>query len=446
MRNKVEWMSATMSLSLAGGGLSAQTPPPNVVLILLDDLGYADLGCQGSPDIRTPHIDALAKSGVRFTSGYVPVAVCGPSRASLLSGRYSAAFGLQGNGEAETGIPLECTTLAEYLKRGGYATQAVGKWHLGYTSDQAPMVRGFDEFLGQLSGGGHFFPFSPGGHKWNTERGRTPIQRNDQELGVGDYPPETYITDLCTEEATRFITANSKPFFIYLAYNAPHGPIMAPDQYKLRNTHIEDGPRRVFAGMMTAVDDGVGKIVDTLRKENLLNNTIVVLLSDNGGPTKVNTSLNTPFRGQKGDVFEGGVRVPFIVSWPGTISSGKVYDEPVSSLDLLPTFLAAAGLAAEAPLDGQNILPWLTGQGPYGAQRDLYFWRAGRRAIRAGELKLTNAQLGPKSELFNIVENFQEDPDRQLQMPERQAELMRKVEQWESGWAPLLPSSGRGDD
>jgi arylsulfatase A-like enzyme len=452
--------SAVLGLSLAGGGFSAQTPPPNVVLILLDDLGYADLGCQGSPDIRTPHIDALAKSGVRFTSGYVPVSVCGPSRASLLTGKYSAGFGLQGNGEAVTGIPRECTTLAEYLKRGGYATQAIGKWHLGYTPDQTPMARGFDNFFGQLSGGGHFFPFSEGGAKWNAERGRTPIQRNGQELSVGDYPPETYITDLCTEEATRFITTlskpetrnpepgtrNSKPFFIYLAYNAPHGPIMAPDNYKLRNTHIEEGSRRIFASMMTAVDDGVGKIVDTLRRENLLENTILVLLSDNGGPTKVNTSLNTPFRGQKGDVFEGGVRVPFIISWSGTIPPAQVSDTLVSSLDILPTFLTAAGVSTEDSFDGVNILPWITGKQTGSPQRDLYFWRAGRRAIRSGDIKLTNAQLGPKSELFNIVENYQEDPDRQLQMPERQQELMRRIAQWESGWAPLLPSSGRGDD
>jgi len=447
MRHKLEWGSAVLGLSLAGGGVAAQTPPPNVVLILLDDLGYADLGCQGSPDIRTPHIDALAQSGIRFTDGYVPVSVCGPSRASLLTGKYSAAFGLQGNGEAETGIPLEFKNMAERLKAAGYATQAVGKWHLGYAAEQTPMARGFDEFLGHLSGGSHFFPFSAGGYKWNTERNRPPIQRNDQLLGVGDFPPETYLTDLFTDEAIRFIAEKKEaPFFIYLSYNAPHGPIMASDHYKLRNTHIEEGPRRTFAGMMTAVDDGVGKIVDTLRRENLLENTILVLLSDNGGPTKVNTSLNTPFRGVKGDVFEGGVRVPFIISWPGVIPPGQVSDTLVSSLDLLPTFLTAAGISTEDSFDGVDILPWITGKQTGSPQRDLYFWRAGRRAIRSGDLKLTNAQLGPKSELFNIVENFQEDPGRQLQLPERQQELMRKVEQWESGWAPLLPSKGGGDD
>jgi arylsulfatase A-like enzyme len=458
----MRFMMSALNIVLGGTSavLVAQTPPPNVVLILLDDLGYADLGCQGSPDIRTPNIDALAQSGVRFTSGYVPVSVCGPSRASLLTGKYSAAFGLQGNGEAETGIPLDHKNMAERLKAAGYATQAVGKWHLGYAVEQTPMARGFDEFFGFLSGGMHFFPFSESGQKWNEERNRGYTQRNEQILKAGDLPPETYLTDLFTDEAIRFITAlsepetgnpelktrNSKPFFIYLAYNAPHGPIMAPAPYKLRNTHIEESPRRTLAGMMTAVDDGVGKIVETLRRENLLENTILVLLSDNGPPTRVNASVADPLRGQKGDVFEGGVRVPFMMAWPGTIPPAQVSDTPVSSLDLLPTFLAAAGAGSEEDSDGVNILPWITGKQAGRPQRDLYFWRAGRRAIRSGDIKLTNAQLGPKSELFNIVENVQEDSDRQLQMPELHQELMRRIEQWESGWAPLLPSSGHGDE
>jgi arylsulfatase A-like enzyme len=440
-------LSLAAVLALAGAPVCARAAPPNILLILLDDLGYADLSCQGSPDIRTPNIDALAKSGIRFTDGYVPVSVCGPSRASLLTGKHSAAFGIVGNGEAESGIPFEHKTVAEYLKTGGYATQVVGKWHLGYAQEQTPMARGFDLFCGHLSGTSHYFPFSPGGQKWNADRGKYIIQRNNQILGVGDLPAKTYLTDLFSDEAIQFIEQKrDNPFFIYLSYNAPHGPVMAPGHYVERNSHIQDHGRRKFAGMMSAVDDGVGKVVQALKRQGLYENTLVVLLSDNGGPTRINTSLNTPLRGVKGDVLEGGVRVPFMVSWPAKIESGQVRDLPVSSLDLLPTFLAAAGIKSGDAFDGTDLLPWLAG-GKAGAPHEyLLFWRAGRRAVRAGDMKLTNAHLGPKSELFNIRDNPQEDPARQLRNPELHQSLARKIAEWEAGWAPPLQREGKGGD
>lgn len=435
-------------------------PMPNVLLILLDDLGYADLSCQGSPDVRTPHIDALAASGVRFTAGYIPVSVCGPSRASLLTGKYSAEFGLTGNRQAEIGIPHNQKTIPEYLKPVGYDTQLIGKWHLGHSDDQTPMARGFDEFLGLLGGSSHFFPFSEAGQRWNEDRDKTPIQatreimdrygivdldrspmqHNGRILGIGDFPPETYLTDIFSEEAVKFIKKDrDNPFFLFLSHTAPHGPIMAPEHYLQRNTHIEDHRRRILAAMMTAVDDGVGLIMQALKDEGILEDTLIIFLSDNGGPTRINESLNTPFRGYKGDVFEGGVRVPYMVSWPGVIPSGKVMDDPVSSLDILPTLLAQAGLEADDELPGTDLIPWLTGLKNDGTpHEELYFWRAGQRAIRMGEYKLTNAQLGRRSELFNIIENYREDPAHQLKDDELRQKLFDKVNQWEQSWEPTI--------
>jgi arylsulfatase A-like enzyme len=454
-------LTACKDVEVAATPAEARTnAPPNVLLILMDDLGYADLGCQGSPDIRTPHIDALAASGVRFTAGYVPVSVCGPSRASLITGKYSAEFGLLGNGEAEIGIPHEHRTIPEYLKRAGYATHLLGKWHLGSSEQQTPMARGFDEFFGFLGGGTHYFPFSEAGHRWNEERDRTPMQatydmqeryqmadldrshtqRNGQVLSVGDMPPDTYLTDLLNDEAIHFIRTNqSQPFFIFLSHPAPHGPIMAPEHYLARNAHIPDTRRRTFAGMMTAVDDGIGRIVDALKEEGILEETLIIFLSDNGGPTRVNASLNTPFRGYKGDVFEGGVRVPYMVSWPGVIPSGKVMDDPVTSLDILPTLLTMAGLRTDDALPGVNLMPWLTGLEKQDSPHEkLYYWRAGRRAIRMGDSKLTNAQLGHRSELYNIVENYREDPEHQLADSELRQRLADLVNKWEQSWDPVI--------
>lgn len=437
-----------------------QAPMPNVLLILLDDLGYADLSCHGSPDISTPHIDALAASGVRFTAGYVPVSVCGPSRASLMTGKYSAQYGLLGNSHAEIGIPHEHKTIAEYLKNVGYETHLIGKWHLGHSDDQTPMARGFDEFLGLLGGSSHFFPFSEFGQRWNEDRDKTPmqatrnilehyrivdrdrspIQHNGRVLGMGDFPPETYLTDLFTDEAIRFIEKErDHPFFLFLSHTAPHGPIMAPDHYLDRNKHIDSDRRRIFAGMMTAVDDGVGRILNALKEMDILDQTLIFFLSDNGGPTRVNESLNTPFRGYKGDVFEGGVRVPYIVSWPDMIPNDTVINDPVSSLDIFPTVLASAGIPLDPELPGANLIPWLTAvEGVQTPHEKLFYWRGGRRAIRMGDFKLTNAQLGHRSELYNIVENYREDPEHQLSDSELHQKLSDLVIEWERGWKPAI--------
>ena len=236
---------------------------PNVLLILADDLGYADLGCYGSEEILTPNIDALAQSGIRFEEGYVPSSVCGPSRACLMSGQYSVEFGVPGNGDVDYGIPLDQKNIAEFLKPSGYYTAVLGKWYLGkYSEEQTPMARGFDHFLGFLNGKSHYWPFSKGGQKQIKETNDYPTQRNETILTPEDYPPETYLTDLLSEEAVEIIEGRhgrgDQPFFIYLSYNAPHGPLHAPEDCKQRNSHIKDKARNNFAGMMTSMDDGIG--------------------------------------------------------------------------------------------------------------------------------------------------------------------------------------------
>ncbi len=413
---------------------------PNVLVIMVDDLGYADLGCQGSADIRTPNIDALAASGVRFAAGYVPASVCGPSRACFITGQYSVEFGINGNGASTSGIPHEQKTIAEHLKMSGrsYYTAAIGKWHLGHSDDQTPMARGFDHFLGFLGGSSDYFMFDAKAGKKEQV-----IQRNSDVLGLGDLPPETYLTDLFTDEAVSLLRGDhgrgNKPFFMYLAYNAPHGPLQAPEVYQQRNHHIADKKRRTFAAMMTGVDDGVGRVMTALEEEGLRETTLVVFLSDNGGPTRVNTSLNTPFRGFKGNTWEGGVRVPFMASWPGTIEGGRVIDEKIFSIDLAPTILKLAGCEVPLEIDGIDLLPWLTGAQETLPERDFYFWRGSARGLLFGTKKYTRNK-GAGVEFFDLAENPQEDPEHQLIDPEVRTSLETRAQQWEASWPPAIDS------
>ena len=431
---------------------AVSSEPPNIVLILADDLGYADLGCHGSDDIRTPNIDALALGGIRFAEGYVPSSVCGPSRASLMTGQYSCEFGVHGNGDSEIGIPHDIKNIAEYLNEGAdYYSAILGKWHLGHSESQTPMARGFNHFLGFLNGRSNYFPFSDGGVKWMETRGDPRPQRNEQSLQFGDYPPETYMTDWLTQEAVEIIQgqhgrAESQPFFIFLSYNAPHGPLQATKESLQRNLHVADKKRRTFAGMMTSLDDGVGRVVQTLKEEGVYKNTLVVFLSDNGGPTEVNTSKNTPFRGTKGMVWEGGVRVPFILSWPGRIAEGQLRDEPVSSLDLAPTFVSLAGQTPDPSFDGIDLSDWLLDSAQSLPARDFYYWKGSRSGVRSGDYKYT--VHGETLELFNIRDNPSENPDKVLKNPERSATLAEQLVQWESTWPESLQNrleSGDGE-
>ncbi|HET8547003.1 MAG TPA: sulfatase-like hydrolase/transferase, partial [Bryobacteraceae bacterium] len=371
---------------------------PNILLIVADDLGYRELGVQGCPDVPTPHTDSIARNGVRFTNGYVSCPVCSPTRAGLMTGRYQQRFGHEFNpGPAQAsdpnfGLPLSETTLATRLKELGYVTGAFGKWHLGYESQFHPLKRGFDEYFGFL-GGAHSYLNARADTNNPILRGTTPVE----ELKL--------TTDAFAAEAASFIRRNAqRPFFAYVPFNAVHGPMEAAPEYLERFARIADPKRRTFAGMLAAMDDGIGRILAALRESKLERDTVIFFVSDNGGPTAVNTASNAPLRGFKGQVLEGGIRVPFFIQWAGVLPSGRQYDQPVIALDMFTTALAAAGgkTGSGARLDGVDLVPFATGKAR-GAPHENLYWRFGvQRAIRSGEWKLLDLGDG-QFELYNVA-------------------------------------------
>ena len=412
---------------------------PNVVVILADDLGYADVGFQGLQDFATPSIDALAAAGIRFPNGYVSHPYCSPSRAGLLTGRYQHRFGHVHNPKfrAGEGLPLSESMLPEVLSEEGYVSALVGKWHLGDGPEYHPLQRGFDEFYGFLGGGHDYFE--------STDRDAReyliPLEANGKEI-----PVEGYLTDQLTDAALAFVRRNaSRPFFLYLAYNAPHGPLQAPPEHLDRVDSIADTRRRTYAAMVTALDDGVGRLVTALSDLGLTNDTLF-FLSDNGGPTPANASDNTPLRATKGTVYEGGVRVPFVVSWPGRLAEGESYDPPVSALDIFPTSVAVAGGELPEGLDGVDLLPFLTGAAS-GAPHERLFWHtdaADQHAVRQAGYKLVRV-LDREAELYAIDTDISEESDIGRDESARADELMQAVETWRSAHpAPAWPGT-RGD-
>ena len=354
--------------------------PPNIIIILTDDQGYQDVGFNGSKDIKTPHIDRIAKNGVVFSNGYVSYAVCGPSRAGLITGRYQDRFGFSRNPlfapkDSTQGLPVSEENLAEALKRGGYTSMAIGKWHLGAHKSLRPLQRGFDQFFGFLSGGHKYFPknwtkqdISEVSSQW--EAYNTKLLKDNKRIEETEY-----LTDALSREAVTFIKENKKkPFFLYLAYNAPHTPLQATEKYLARNLHIKDKKRRTYAAMISAVDDGVGSVLDELKRHNISENTIVFFLSDNGGPETKNGSNNGMLRDGKGSMHEGGIRVPFAAQWPGVIPAGTTYEKPVISLDIFATAMAQTGITSKNPLDGKDLIKHLTNPSLSGPHQTL-FWR-----------------------------------------------------------------------
>lgn len=342
---------------------------PNMIVIMCDDLGYADVGFNGCKDIPTPNIDRIAENGVRCTSGYTSYSVCGPSRAGFMTGRYGQRFGFERNPQYRTddpnmGLPKEEKTFGEALGPVGYATGVVGKWHLGAHPSNHPLNRGFDYFYGHLGGGHRFMPeeltIQDGYTATNEEESyRTWIMKNHEAI-----PPAKYLTDEFSDAAVEFIDrSKDRPFFLFLSYNAPHLPLQATDEYLARFPKLE-GDRKIYAAMVSAIDDGVGQVFDKLEEYKLLEKTILVFLSDNGGPEPKNASDNGPLRGGKGDSWEGGFRVPFAVQWKGTLPAGTEYHHPVSALDIMGTIvdLADAPVDPKRPLDGINLIPYLAGK------------------------------------------------------------------------------------
>ncbi len=430
-----ESAGAVGAVYAAGAEPTRSGRPPNIVIIVADDLGYADLGCQGCKDVPTPHIDTLAAGGVRFTNGYVSCPVCSPTRAGLLTGRYQQRFGHELNpgppdrAEPNFGLPLTEVTLADRLKKAGYVTALVGKWHLGYQPQFHPLKRGFDEYFGFLAGS----------HDYFDNARPVPITR-----GTEIVREESYLTEALGREAAAFIARHKdRPFLLMLTFNAVHAPMQATDKYLARFASIEDPLRKKLAAMLSAMDDAVGVVLAGLRGAGLEERTLVFFVSDNGGPTNVNGSRNTPLRGVKGQVYEGGIRVPFLMQWKGRVPAGRVYDSPVIALDIHPTCLAAAGggfdIPADRPLDGVDLLPFVRGE-KSGPPHEALYWRYGiQSAVRRGHYKLL--RTNDDEELFDLAADIGEQKDLAESKPEVVRELREAFVKWAAGTKP--PAWGR---
>ena len=398
---------------------------PNILIIVGDDMGYADIGVHGCKDIPTPHLDSLAANGVRCTAGYVSGPYCAPTRAGLLTGRYQNRFGFEFNpgpiAGDEVGLPTTETTLADRLKAAGYKTGMVGKWHLGYTEKYHPNKRGFDEFFGFLGGARSFFPI-----EGNVPAGGR-MYRNGEVLPEN----EPYTTDTFAREATAFIDRHAKDeWFLYLTFNAVHTPLHATQKYLDRFANITDEKRRTYAAMMSAMDDAIGAVLKKLDETKQTENTLIFFVSDNGGPP-VNSSNNGVLRGNKAQTWEGGIRVPYLVQWKGRLPAGKTFDSPVIQLDFHPTALAAAGIdAKDAKFDGVNLLPHLEGKVTTPPHETLY-WRFGdQMAIRHGNLKLVQGRGADQRMLFDLAADIGEQKDLAAERPEAVKELTAKYDAW----------------
>ena len=436
---------------MAAPGPAAEPRRPNVVVLVADDMGFADVGVQGARDIPTPHIDALARSGVRCSNGYVSGPYCSPTRAGLLTGRYQQRFGHEFNpgGEAgigKLGLPTTETTLVERFRAGGYRTGLVGKWHLGSAPEFHPQRRGFDEFFGFLGGAHTYFA----GATRNILRGAEVVTERE------------YLTDAFAREAVAFIDRHQKgdkPFFLEVTFNAVHTPLEATDGRLARFAAIPDRQRRTYAAMLSAMDDAVGAIRAKLKAAGLEEDTLVFFFSDNGGPTMLGTTINgssnAPLRGSKRTTLDGGIRVPFVVSWPGKLPAGRTYDRPVIQLDILPTALAAAGVKLDPAwnVDGVDLLPFLLADPAAPGPHEALCWRFGPQdAIRMGDWKLvrydtavdTGARSQPASiavtphRLYNLAADPGESRDLAADHPEKVQELRAAYQAWDRQLIPPL--------
>ncbi len=440
---------------------------PNIIFIFADDLGYGDVGYHGNNKILTPNIDALARSGVHFSQGYVSASVCGPSRAGALTGVYQQRFGVgenpSGSGYPDNmkfpmaGLPRSQPIISETLKAQGYHTGMIGKWHLGFDLSLRPNQRGFDFFYGFINGSHDYTGWH---NKFSKKKGFWPLFLNEEML-----PPQKdiYLTDLFSEQAVGFVKSTAKkeqPFFLYLAYNSVHHPWQATKSTLARTKNLSNSEDfNVFAAMMLSMDDGIGRLNQTLQELKIANNTLIVFMSDNGSPSGQGLNKKAKkiqksklerggimsnagiYRGYKGDTYEGGIRVPFLMTWPTKITAGTRYDHPVSALDLAPTFAALAGENTEKPklggfaYDGVNLLPFIQGKMAKTKPHSLLVWRRDNDyAIRSGDWKLSwNDDHGNrKIELFNIANDPGEYHDVSAQHPELTQSLQDKFDAWDS--------------
>ena len=402
---------------------------PNIIVIFTDDHGYADLSCQGIfDDVKTPHIDALAKGGVRMTDGYVTAPQCVPSRGGLLSGQYQNKLGLESNRDKLVGFN-KALTIAERLKKTGYVTGMAGKWHLGAKDRIGD--HGFDKFF----------------NKNNTGSGYWNMNLQGQDIAPSDQKGTGYHLDMISSFAASFIKRfKDQPFFFYLACRAPHVPLDPPPKYLKRFPGKMPERRRKALAMISAVDDGVGRIMDTLRDHGLEDNTLIFFISDNGAPLKIHKrdapgggpgwdgSLNDPMNGEKGMLTEGGIRTPFVVYWKGVIPGGQIYSHPVISLDVAATANALAKLPDDPVLDGVNLIPYLTGKNKSVPHERLYWRWAGQAAIRKGNWKYLIG--GDREYLFDLVRDKEEKNNLLQEHQELARQLRTDLETWSRSLQP----------
>ena len=428
---------------------------PNVLVIIADDLGYADIGAHGGKEVPTPNIDALAASGVRCTSGYVSAPYCSPSRAGFLTGKAATRFGHEFNphvgDEAKLGLPLDQRTIANVMHDAGYATALVGKWHQGFDEAHHPQSRGFDDYFGFLVGGHNFLLHKDAEPKFGTAHSHDLIYRGREVQRL-----DGYTTDLFTDEALGFMNRNAaKPWFLYVAYNAVHTPLEIVEKHQSRlPAEVKNPARRGYLSLLLGLDDAIGRLMAEVNAKHP--NTLVFFFSDNGGSGKkpffaTNTGINTPLRGDKGQTLEGGIRVPFFVNWTGQLPAGKVYDQPVSTLDVLPTAASVAGTKAPEGIEGVNLLPHLKGE-KTDAPHPALAWRFGpQKAIRRGKWKLVDfrdfeAKTQSGWQLFDLDTDISESKNLATEKPELLAELSKAWDDWNAkNIAPLWPGTPNED-
>lgn len=407
---------------------------PNIIVIVVDDAGYVDFGFMGSKDIETPHIDSLAKDGIVFTDAHVSSTVCAPSRAGLITGKYQQRFGFEANGtgfgnSGDIGLSDDVITLANVFQNNKYKTIAIGKWHLGATTSDHPNKRGFDEFYGFLGGGRSYFPMeNPSKELMLQQNGERVIFKN-------------YLTDALGERSVSFIEENKdRPFFMYLAFNAVHTPMEAkPNDLK----KYKDHPRQYLAAMTWSLDENIGKLRDKLNELQLLDNTLIYFISDNGGAHN-NDSQNGHLKGWKGNKFEGGHRVPFIVSWPSKIKGGKTFDGLTSSLDIFTTSIAAAEIEIDENLvlDGVNLLPYLNGEESGNPHHDLYWRKLDESAARIGDYKLISLE-NYGSTMYNLSLDIGEMHNISSKDIITFNKLLESFSEWQSKMSPPLWDEGK---
>lgn len=455
-------------LSIGAQKTSAKTgEKPNIIVIVADDLGYAEISAYRIRRIPTPHIDSIASEGVLFTHGYVSAPICGPSRAGLMTGRHQQRFGFEFNDSSRRtsdtayGLALTERTLGAALKAQGYRTAAIGKWHLGHDAGFYPTERGFDEFYGFLSGSTLYIdPKRPDVISTNTDDEIKPrkdhsswrngkrkqsdlVMRGADRVIVNNM--DRYLTEDFADQASDFIRRNAKtPFFLYLAFNAPHTPFQVTRKYYDRFPEIKDENNRIYAAMISALDDAVGQVLETLSEEKVKKNTLVIFISDNGCATPTGVCLCAPLRGGKISHYEGGVRVPFMMRWPAKIKKNLVYSHAVSALDIFPTALRAAGgvLSQDHIYDGVDLLPYLGAQGKNLPHPELYWLRRPQASILADGWKLWASDDGKVRFLFDL----HTDPNEQINLyearPDKVRELSGKLAQWRKDMvSPSWPTS-----